>query len=153
MEHARCFRLGFAWAAEVLRPAKGKAICQCCGSQEGLLQGEFGVSPLRLQERKAWKNDRKSDHLKAWKGRRISGFLPLQAAAVILSALTFCARSILARFQEARACHPDKNPGDAEANAKFQKLADAYQAETEERLGWSSGMETKSLSLSKKTLN
>lgn len=30
--------------------------------------------------------------------------------------------------EEARACHPDKNPMDDEANAKFQKLANAYQA-------------------------
>lgn len=32
-----------------------------------------------------------------------------------------------AYYKEARACHPDKNPWDNEANAKFQKLANAYQ--------------------------
>lgn len=32
-----------------------------------------------------------------------------------------------AYYKEARQCHPDKNPGDAEAKAKFQKLADAYE--------------------------
>ncbi|CAL1130287.1 unnamed protein product [Cladocopium goreaui] len=32
-----------------------------------------------------------------------------------------------AYYKEARACHPDKHPMDDEANAKFQKLANAYQ--------------------------
>uniref|UniRef100_A0A7S4VU03 J domain-containing protein n=1 Tax=Alexandrium monilatum TaxID=311494 RepID=A0A7S4VU03_9DINO len=32
-----------------------------------------------------------------------------------------------AYYREARQCHPDKNPDDQEAKAKFQKLADAYQ--------------------------
>ena len=32
------------------------------------------------------------------------------------------------RHEEARACHPDKNPLDDKANAKFQRLANAYQA-------------------------
>mmetsp|Transcript_89687 Transcript_89687/g.159338 ORF Transcript_89687/g.159338 Transcript_89687/m.159338 type:complete len:688 (+) Transcript_89687:54-2117(+) len=32
-----------------------------------------------------------------------------------------------AYYKEARLCHPDKNPGDAEATAKFQKLSTVYQ--------------------------
>jgi len=32
-----------------------------------------------------------------------------------------------AYYKEARVCHPDKNPGDAEATAKFQKLSTVYQ--------------------------
>lgn len=32
-----------------------------------------------------------------------------------------------AYYKEARLCHPDKNPGDAEATAKFQKLSTIYQ--------------------------
>lgn len=32
-----------------------------------------------------------------------------------------------AYYKVARECHPDKNPGDAEATTRFQKLADAYQ--------------------------
>eukprot|EP00435_Cladocopium_sp_Y103_P026529 s851_g6.t1 len=32
-----------------------------------------------------------------------------------------------AYYKEARLCHPDKNPGDAEATTKFQKLSTIYQ--------------------------
>jgi len=32
-----------------------------------------------------------------------------------------------AYYKEARQCHPDKNPGDAAATAKFQKLSQVYQ--------------------------
>mmetsp|Transcript_27235 Transcript_27235/g.63469 ORF Transcript_27235/g.63469 Transcript_27235/m.63469 type:complete len:736 (-) Transcript_27235:92-2299(-) len=36
-----------------------------------------------------------------------------------------------AYYKEARICHPDKNPGDAEAKTRFQNLADAYQTLSE----------------------
>jgi len=32
-----------------------------------------------------------------------------------------------AYYREARLCHPDKNPGDAEATTRFQKLSNVYQ--------------------------
>jgi len=58
-----------------------------------------------------------------------------------------------AYYRQARECHPDKNPGDAEATAKFQKLSTVYQVLSDpglrdkyDREG-KGGIEEKSLSM------